>query len=257
MDLGLANRVAVVTGASRGIGFEVARGLAAAGCAVLITARDEARLAPAAEELGVEHLAVDVTDPSCPQRILNRCAESMGGVDILVNNAGTSFARTLSKLTDDDWRRLHEMHVIAPMRLMRELTPLMADRGWGRVVNVSSSGGKRPSLTNAAYSVSKTGQLALSRLYAERWAGSGVVVNAVTPGATMSELFDGIVDDAAERLARTREELLVEQASRMPIGRLLTPPEIAGVIVFLCSDLASGVVGAAWSVDGGSVPSFL
>jgi NAD(P)-dependent dehydrogenase (short-subunit alcohol dehydrogenase family) len=149
------------------------------------------------------------------------------------------------------------MHVIAPMRLMRAMTPLMADRGWGRVVNVSSSGGKRPSLTNAAYSVSKTGQLALSRLYADRLARTGVRVNAVAPGGTLSELYTTIVDEAAERLGQSRAAVIEQHEARMPIGRLLTPDEVADVIVFLCSELASGVNGASWSVDGGSVPSFL
>jgi 3-oxoacyl-[acyl-carrier protein] reductase len=257
MELGVSGRVAVVTGASRGIGLEVARRLVQAGSLVLMTARDESRLAAAAEEIGARFLAIDVTSADCPTRLQAYCADSLGPIDILVNNAGLSFARSLSKLTDDDWRQLYEIHVIAPMRLMRELAPAMAERGWGRIVNVASSGGKRPSLTNAAYSVSKTGQLALSRLYADRWASSGVRVNSVAPGGTMSELYGAVVDEAAHRLGRSREAIIQEHEARMPIGRLLTPDEVADVIVFLCSELASGVTGAAWSVDGGSVPSFL
>ena len=107
----------------------------------------------------------------------------MGGIDVLVNNAGTSFARGLDELTDEDWQGQWELHVMAPMRLMRAAAPRMAQRGGGRIVNVCSSAGKRPSLTNAAYSVTKAAQLSLSRVFADSYAADNVLVNAVAPGA--------------------------------------------------------------------------
>src|SRR5687767_6595510 len=132
MDLGIEGRVCVVTGASTGIGLETSRRLIEAGARVLLVARDAERLEAAAQELGdgAEWLGADVTDPGCDERIVATCAEQMGGVDILVNNAGTSYARALEELTDEDWRGQYELHVMAPMRLMRLAAPRMAERGW-------------------------------------------------------------------------------------------------------------------------------
>jgi 3-oxoacyl-[acyl-carrier protein] reductase len=256
MDLGLNGKVCVVTGASRGIGLETSRRLVAEGAMVLMVARDEDRLAAAAAEIDAEWIAADVTDPDCDQRIIAACAEQLGGVDVLVNNAGTSWAATLDELTDDDWRAQYELNVLAPMRLMRHAAPRMAEKGWGRIVNVSSSSGKRPSLTNAAYSVTKAAQLSLSRVFADTYAASGVLVNAIAPGAVSTELWTapgGMADQAGEAAGISREEALKTQASKIPLGRLGEPVEIADVITFLCSERASVVAGAAWSVDGGSV----
>src|SRR3954451_5879012 len=201
MELGLRDKVCVVTGASRGIGLEVSRRLAAEGARVLMVARGEERLRAAAEEVGdADWIAADVTDPACDERIVATCAEQLGGIDVLVNNAGTSEVRGLDELSDDDWRAQYELHVLAPMRLMRAAAPRMAARGWGRIVNVTSSSGKRPSQNNAAYSVTKAAQLSLSRVSADAYAGSGVLVNAVAPGPVASELWldeGGIADQVA------------------------------------------------------------
>jgi len=193
-----------------------------------------------------------------PARIVAAPRAALGGSapDILVNNAGTSYARSLDDLTDDDWAGQWELHVMASMRLMRELAPAMAERGWGRIVNVCSSAGKRPSLTNVAYSVTKAAQLSVSRAFADSYAARGVLVNAVAPGPVASPLWmaEGrLADQIAAARGVPREQALEAQASRVPLGRFADPEEIAAVIVFLCSDRASDVVGAAWSVDGGTV----
>ena len=256
MDLGLRDKVCVVTGASRGIGLETSRRLAAEGANVLMVARGAERLARAAEEIDAEYIAADVTDPEVDERIVATCAEQMGGIDVLVNNAGTSYARALEELIDEDWQLQWELNVMASMRLMRAAAPRMAARGGGRIVNVTSSSGKRPSQTNAAYSVAKAAQLSLSRVFADAYAADGVLVNAVAPGAVSSELWTeegGLADQAAEAKGITREEALAAQAAKVPLGRLAEPGEIADVIVFLCSERASTVTGAAWSADGGSV----
>jgi 3-oxoacyl-[acyl-carrier protein] reductase len=258
MDLGLRDKVCVVTGASRGIGLETARRLAAEGGRVLLAGRDEEALVEACAGLGdaADWIAADVTDPDADERIVATCAEQMGGIDVLVNNAGTSWVRALDELTDDEWRRQYELHVLAPMRLMRAAAPRMAARGGGRIVNVCSSAGKRPSLTNPAYSVTKAAQLSLSRVFADRHAADGVLVNAVTPGPVASPLWTapgGMADQAARARGSTREEALAEQAARVPLGRFAEPGEIADVVAFLCSARAGYVTGAAWSVDGGAV----
>jgi 3-oxoacyl-[acyl-carrier protein] reductase len=260
MDLGLEGKVCVVTGATRGIGLAVARRLCVEGARVLFVGRSEERLAEVSGACGGEYLAADVTDPEVDERIVATCAEQMGGIDVLVNNAGTSYAKALEELTDDDWRAQYELHVMAPMRLMRAAAPRMAERGGGRIVNVCSSAGKRPSLTNPAYSVTKAAQLSLSRVFADRYGDRGVLVNAVAPGPVASELWTapgGMADQVAQARGITREEALAAQGGKTVLGRFGEPAEIAAVIVFLCSALASNVLGAAWSVDGGNVASII
>jgi 3-oxoacyl-[acyl-carrier protein] reductase len=260
MDLGLSGKVCVVTGASSGIGLAVSTRLAQEGARVLMVGRDEQRLAEAAARVGGDYLAADVTDADADERIIATCAEQMGGIDVLVNNAGTSFARPLTDLTDDDWQGQFELNVMAPMRLMRAAAPRMAARGGGRIVNVCSSAGKRPSLTNAAYSVTKAAQLSLSRVFADSYAAQGVLVNAVAPGAVQSPLWiapGGLADQTAAVKGVDREEAIAIQNSRIPLGRFARPQEVADVIVFLCSANASTVAGAAWSVDGGTVPTIV
>jgi 3-oxoacyl-[acyl-carrier protein] reductase len=256
MDLELRDKVCVVTGASSGIGLETSRRLAAEGASVLMVARDADRLERAAGEIGADYVAGDVTDPELDDRIVATCAEQMGGIDVLVNNAGTSFARSLDDLSDDDWRGQWELHVMAPMRLMRAAAPRMAARGGGRIVNVCSSAGKRPSLTNAAYSVTKAAQLSLSRVFADSFASDGVLVNAVAPGPVSSPLWmgaGGLADQTGDAKGLSRSEALEAQADKVPLGRFAEPGEIADVIVFLASARASTVTGAAWSADGGAV----
>jgi 3-oxoacyl-[acyl-carrier protein] reductase len=243
MDLGLKGRTAVVTGGSRGIGAAAARMLAEEGAEVLGVSRSQ---------------GIDITKPDAPDTIL----EALGGraPDILVNNAGTSFARPLDELTDDDWQEQWELHVMASMRLMRAFAPAMAGRGWGRVVNVTSSSAKRPSQTNAAYAVTKAAQASLSRVFADTYAARNVLVNAVAPGPSASELWmgeGGLADQAAAAKGITREEALAQQAGKIPLGRFAIEDEVASVVVFLCSMQAGSVTGAHWSVDGGLVATIL
>jgi 3-oxoacyl-[acyl-carrier protein] reductase len=240
MDLGIGGRVAVVTGASRGIGAATAELLEADGARVVRVSRGE---------------GIDVTAADAADRIAQLAP---GPVDILVNNAGTSMVRALDDVTDDEWYEQWEIHVMASMRLMRAFAPGMAERGWGRIVNVSSSAGKRPSSNlSAAYSVAKAAQLSLSRVYADAYGSRGVLVNAVTPGPTRTPQWTaegGLGDQtAAAKDFPSREEAMKAHGRRSPLGRFAEPEEVAAVIAFLCSERASNVIGAAWSVDGGVV----
>lgn len=260
MELELEGKVCVVTGASRGIGLEVGRKLCAEGARVLFVGRDPEALALAAAGCGGEYLAGDVTDAEIDERIVATCAEQMGGIDVLVNNAGTSWARELEELTDEDWRAQWELNVMAPMRLMRAAAPRMAARGGGRIVNVCSSAGKRPSLTNPAYSVTKAAELSLSRVFADSYAADNVLVNAVAPGAVASDLWiadGGLADQKAQAAGTSRADALGEQTGKIPLGRMAEPAEIADVVVFLCSARASTVTGAAWSADGGTFAAII
>jgi len=262
MDLGLSGKACAITGASRGIGREVARRLCAEGASVLLVARSQDDLADATSEASeqggrAEALPLDVTEPDAGERMVARADESFGKLDVLVNNAGSARWRRLEEVPDEDWQAAWDVNVMAPLRAMRAAIPAMAERGWGRVVNVSSTAGKRPSALMPEYSVAKAAELSLSRLFADRHAPDGVLVNAVCPGPTKSELWmapGGLLDQSKEVGGHPgREEALEAAGSKRPIGRLAEVGEIADAIVFLCSERASYVAGAAWSVDGGTV----
>jgi 3-oxoacyl-[acyl-carrier protein] reductase len=266
MDLGLSGRTCVVTGASRGIGRETARQLCAEGANVLLVGRHEERLSAAEEEVvaagaatggRAATLAIDITDEDAGERMLAIAGQRFGNLDVLVNNAGSARWRDLDDVPDEDWRAQYELNVMAPLRAMKAAAPGMAERGWGRIVNVCSTAGKRPSAAMPEYSVAKAAELSLSRLFADRYAKRGVLVNAICPGPVESEMWmepGGLLDQSQEMAgAASREEALAEAGAKRPIGRLAAAAEIAAAIVFLCSERASYVAGAAWSVDGGTV----
>jgi 3-oxoacyl-[acyl-carrier protein] reductase len=266
VDLGLRGRACVVTGASRGIGRATALMLCAEGANVLLVARSEEQLVQAADECAAageaaggraESLVADVADPSAADLVVREADGRLGQLDVLVNNAGTARWRDLEDVPEEDWYAAWELNVMSPMRLMRAAAPGMRERGWGRIVNVSSTAGKRPSASMPEYSVAKAAELSLSRLFADRFASQGVLINAICPGPVKSELWmdeGGLLDQSAELGGYgNRDEALDAAGSKRPIGRLAEPEEIAGAIVFLCSEHASYTSGAAWSVDGGTV----
>jgi len=263
VNLGLEGQACAVTGASSGVGLEVARELCSEGARVLLVARRPDRLEDAVASCRftgggeARGLAVDITSPHAAEEVVCGCHGHFGGIDVLVNNAGRSRTRPLLELSEQDWHEQWELNVGAPRRLMTLAAEAMAQRGSGRIVNVSSSSGKRPGQNNAAYSVTKAAQLALSRVFADAYAARGVLVNAVTPGPLASEMWlaeGGLADQYAEARGVDRQEALAQMARRIPRGQLGSSQEVAAVIVFLCSAAAANVAGAAWSVDGGYVP---
>ena len=243
MDLGLAGKVCLVTGSTAGIGFEVATRLAAEGAHVVTTGRRD-------DGPGELHVAADLTERDAAGRVVAAAVERFGRIDCLVNNAGGTDIRKLAELTDDDWQRSFELNLMTAVRTTRAALPHM--RSGSAIVNVSSTAAKRPSLGMPDYSVLKAAMLSYSRLVADVHAADGIRCNAVTPGPTATDAWlapGGLAEQQGDR-----DEVLAKVAAGRPLGRLAEPGEIADVIVFLLSPRAAYVTGAAWSVDGGTVP---
>jgi 3-oxoacyl-[acyl-carrier protein] reductase len=252
VDLGLRDRVCIVTGSTAGIGRETARLLAEEGARAVTCGRSQAGPG-VGEEL---HVAADLSLPEAPRELVAAAERAFGRVDCLVNNVGFAIQTSFDELRDEDWESLWQLNVMSYIRAVQAVLPGMRERGFGRIVNVSSSAGKRPSTGMPNYSVTKAAVLSFSRLVADLYGKEGILCNAVTPGPTASPAWldaGGLADQAAERSGKSREEVLEGVAAGRPLGRLAEPEEIAAVIVFLCSDRASYVTGAAWSADGGTV----
>jgi NAD(P)-dependent dehydrogenase (short-subunit alcohol dehydrogenase family) len=258
VDLGLADRVCVVTGSTGGIGLETARLLAAEGARVVVCGRESERVERARRDtraaLGI---VADLAEPGAPAEVVAASQASLGRIDCLVNNVGTARDARFEEVSDREWDDLWQLNVMSYVRAIRAVVPAFRDQGAGSIVNVSSTAGKRPSVGMAPYSVTKAAVLSLSRLVADTYASDGIRCNAVTPGPTATAAWlgeGGLADQQAARSGKSREEVLASVGAARPLGRLAEPEEIAAVIAFLCSDRASYVTGAAWSADGGTVP---
>jgi NAD(P)-dependent dehydrogenase (short-subunit alcohol dehydrogenase family) len=250
VDLGLEDRICLVTGSTGGIGLETARLLAAEGARVATCGRGTA---PGVGE--TLHVVRDLSVAGEPERVVAEAARELGGLDVLVNNVGLARQARFEDVADDEWELYWQLNVMSYVRATRAALPLMRERGGGAIVNVSSTAGKRPSTGMPHYSVTKAAVLSLSRLVADLYAKDGVRCNAVTPGPTATQAWlgeGGLADQQGDR-----EEVLAKVGAGRPLGRLARPEEIAAVIVFLCSDRASYVTGAAWSADGGTVQIIL
>jgi 3-oxoacyl-[acyl-carrier protein] reductase len=253
VELGLKERVCVVTGSTEGIGRETAALLAEEGARVVTSGRRES--GPGVGE--ALHVAGDLARLEAPAELIGEAERQVGPVEILVNNVGFAEIRSFDELTDENWEQLWQLNVMSYVRAIQAVLPGMRERGFGRIVNVSSTAGKRPSTGMPDYSVTKAAVLSLSRLVADVYAKQGILCNAVAPGPTASPAWvaeGGLADQTAKRSGKSREEVLADVGKGRPLGRLAEPEEIAAVIVFLCSDRANFVTGAAWSVDGGTVP---
>jgi 3-oxoacyl-[acyl-carrier protein] reductase len=248
MELGLTGKACVVTGSTGGIGLETARLLAAEGAQVVTCGRSGA---PQVGEAA--HVVIDLSDPAAPAAVIAEAVERLGRLDVLVNNVGVAYQARFEELTDAQWDEMWELNVMTAVRAIRAALPHLREHTAGVIVNVSSTAGKRPSTGMPNYSVTKAALLSLSRLVADLYAGEGIRCNAVTPGPTATEAWLG-EGGLADQAGGDREEVLRKVASGRPLGRLAEPEEIAAVVVFLCSDRASYVTGAAWSADGGTVP---
>jgi 3-oxoacyl-[acyl-carrier protein] reductase len=248
VELGLREKVCVVSGSTAGIGRAVARLLAEEGASVVTSGRRGD--GPGVGE--ALHVAGDLAAPAGAEALIERSLAAFGRVDCLVNNVGYAEIRRFEDVTDAQWDEMWQLNVMSTIRAIRAVLPSMRSAGAGAIVNVSSTAGKRPSGGMPDYSVTKAAVLSVSRLVADLYAKDGIRSNAVTPGPTATGAWldeGGLADQQG-----SREEVLAKVGAGRPLGRLAEPEEIAAVIAFLCSDRASYVTGAAWSADGGTVP---
>jgi NAD(P)-dependent dehydrogenase (short-subunit alcohol dehydrogenase family) len=243
----LRDRVAVITGGSSGIGRAIALALGQAGAAVVVIARDPDRLADATGELtlaGCRAFAVsaDLGDREAVIRAADEAVKPFGPPDILVNSAGLNLRPPLSELTTDRWDQLMAVNLTAPFLLGQMFGPVMASRGWGRIINITSQQADRAFGNSGGYGVAKGGVASLTRSQSEAWAGNGVCCNAICPGFVVTPLSAEVAADPARVSAL---------AARTMVGRNGLPRDFAGAAVFLASQASDYVTGQVIRVDGG------
>jgi len=257
MELELRGKKALVTGSTAGIGFAIARALAREGAQVIVNGRTQERVDAAVREIGggARGIAADLGTARGAARLLAELPE----VDVLVNNVGIFEAKPFTEIPDEDWLRLFETNVLSGVRLSRGYLPGMVRAGWGRVIFISSESALQIPAEMIHYGVTKTAQLALSRGLAETVAGTGVTVNVVLPGPTRSEgvgaFVEGLARSKGVSAEQVEREFFRDLRPTSLLKRFESPEEIAPLVVFLASPLASAITGSALRADGGVVRS--
>lgn len=258
MDLGIRNRVAIVSAGSRGLGLAAAHALAAEGVRLAICARDKTRLDAAADEIRTATSAtvlahpVDVEDPAAITRFVDDVATTFGGrVDILVNNAGSPPGGAADQITLDDWEIGFRRTFLSAVAFCRAALPRMKAGRWGRIVNIASISAKQPIPGLAVSNAMRPALVGYAKTLSREVAANGIVVNTVCPGFTATDHVNAWLDEAGRRDGVSPDDVLRRYGVDVPIGRMGTPAEVADVIAFLCSERAAYVNGALVFVDGG------
>ena len=256
----LANKIALITGGGRGIGRAIAFAFGRAGAGIAVVARTAEEVARVAAEIKDEcgvptlHATCDVSDANDVARVVASVAETFGrGCDILVNNAGIAESAPLTKTGDEHWQRHLAINLTGTFYCMRAVLPAMIERGWGRIINVSSIAGKTGAPYIAAYAASKHGVLGLTRSAALEVAMKGVTVNAICPGYVDTDMTTRALEQIEAKTGRDAADALAAIKRMSPQNRLVTPEEIAALALLLASEDGRGINGQAINVDGGSV----
>jgi NAD(P)-dependent dehydrogenase (short-subunit alcohol dehydrogenase family) len=262
MQIDLKGKTAIVTGSTRGIGYAIAAGLAGAGATVVITGRKQADVDQALARLrdkvpGAQVRGVAADLANADGFVVLQQAEPVA--DILVNNLGIFKLQPFAEIPDEEWTRFFEVNIMSGVRASRAYQPGMQAKNWGRIVFISSESGISIPADMIHYGFSKTGNLAISRGLAKNLAGTGITVNAVLPGPTLSEGVQDLVAPGADYAAAEREAnaFVKEHRSGSLIQRVATPEEVANMVVYVCSPQASATTGAALRVDGGVVDTIV
>lgn len=258
MDMGLKNKVAVVTGGSVGIGLAVAEGLAREGAHIVMVARDKERLESAARQLAETHgvrclpVSADVATAEGVESVVRQIDEAFGGADILINNAGTGSNETIMEAPDDKWQFYWELHVMAAVRLARGLVPGMKKRGGGAIIHNASICAAQPLWYEPIYNVTKAALMMFSKTLATEVIKDNIRVNCVNPGLILTPDWVKTAKQLTSETGGDWEGYLQSVADEnAPIKRFGSPEELANFFVFLCSDKASYSVGSSYFVDGG------
>lgn len=263
MNIDLTGKKALVTGSTSGIGQATAASFARAGAEVVVNGRDDGRVADAVKRLREETGSDLITGVAADVGTAEGAAALIAGVpdvDILVNNAGIFSATPVFEISDAEWQRHFEVNVLSGIRLARHYTPRMVDRGWGRVIFVSSDSSVLVPTEMVHYGMTKTAQLSVARGMAQEVRGSGVTVNSVLPGPTLTP---GVEEFVRDRIGgdipfeEAERRFIAEERPTSLLGRLIRPEEIANLITYVASELSSSTTGAALRADGGVVPTFI
>lgn len=258
MDLQLTDKLALVSGSTKGIGLAIATGLAREGARVIINGRAEKTVSDALEKIRkqipnakLESFSGDLSDGAVAGKLVKRFPD----VEILVNNLGIFEPKPFEQIPDDDWRRFFEVNVLSGVRLSRAFLPGMKTRNWGRIIFISSESGIQIPAEMIHYGVTKTAQLAVARGLAETCAGTGVTVNAVLPGPTRSHGVDEFVKQISggKPFGEFEKEFFKSVRPTSLIKRFASTGEVANMVVYVCSPLSSATNGAALRVDGGVI----
>ncbi|SDX62422.1 Short-chain dehydrogenase [Saccharopolyspora shandongensis] len=251
----MTTRNCLVTGAGRGIGRAIAQRLSESGNRVALTARSAGELAEAATQLPgpALDLPADLADPQAPNRVFDAVERDWGPVEVLVLNAGTATSAPLTATTDEDWERALQINLTAPFRFLRRAVPPMVERGFGRIVVIASMAAKRGDPYVSAYTASKHGVLGLVRSAAAELARTGVTVNAVCPGFVDTPMTERTIDNITAKTGRSAQQARSALEGKQPIGRLISPDEVADVVELCVRNAA--INGQGITVDGGAVQS--
>lgn len=265
MDYQLDGKTALVTGSTAGIGLAIAKTLAAEGCYVIINGRTQARIDAALKEIKSDHPAAQLKGVAAHfghvdqiNRLIRTIEQPL---DILVNNVGIFAPRPFVDISDDEWANMLEVNLMSGVRLSRAFLPSMIERNWGRIVFISSESGVQIPDEMIHYGVSKTAQIGLANGMAKLTKGTGVTVNSVLPGSTMSEGASNFLSDLAAQQGKTttqvEEEFFDNVRPNCLLQRFASTQEVANMVTYLCSPLASATNGSTIRVDGGTVPTIL